>query len=256
MFFGNQIEWNNRFSITGMSRTGKSWLRDWITKRYIEKNKRGYYVVIDSQLINAENLYKKENFKIQEINKKMKNISKTAIKNFIIEYKKVYFVIEELSLKECQSFINKVCQVIKKLKDTLLEFDEPYNFFDVNNCPSELITVYRSGAKHGIDLISSSQRLIDVPPTLVSQANIYIAFRNTEPNTLNRLKKYYSEFNKPNLKLIDSELKSKDKKKAKKIIKKYNKPSEILRNLPNRFFLYSDVERGIQEISSTNILTI
>ena len=54
-----QLEKNLRILITGTGRTGKSWLKDWVISKYMEYEKRGFYIVIDDNINNCKSLIDK-----------------------------------------------------------------------------------------------------------------------------------------------------------------------------------------------------
>ena len=106
MNFKRQLEWNNRIFITGTSRTGKSWFRDWIILKYIKENKRKYYIVIDDRLNNLEKLYN-NGFYIQNINRDHINQNYNYYK-FIKYHQKIAFIPGDLNGEEVKNLINRL----------------------------------------------------------------------------------------------------------------------------------------------------
>lgn len=255
MNFGNQVEWNNRILITGQSGTGKSWFRDWIINYYIKCNKRRYYIIVDDRLSNAERLYKKS-FKIQEI-ENLKYVNK--LRNFIRYHEKVYFIIN-MDRERTNEFLEKLINILYTLKDILFVTDESHLFYKRYKEPDGIEKLLRNGRKDGIDQIYVTQRLVDISPDIVDLCNRKISFRITGKNSVERIAEFYDKFdgNFNNLddSLIDNEISKKDKKIAKKLINKFNKPEYFVSNLSNRFYLYAKEESGKQEISSTNDISI
>lgn len=250
-----QLEWNNRIGVFGTSGTGKSWLMKWIIKQYIKHNKRRYYVIIDDNIRNVKE-YQELNFKLQAVNRSMIN-QEYNFKSFIKYHEKVCFIFDDLLQEEIKEFLNKIGYALYSLTDSLLAVDESHYFLTPGkNEPSEILRYERGGRKQGSDFILSTHRTTDISPDFINLLNVKISFRVNEINTIERLSMFYDQFNNvSNNDLIDPELTLSQKKQAKKIIK-CNSPSMILKNLPNRFFLYSDSENGIQEISTSNILNM
>jgi hypothetical protein len=249
MIFNSQLEWNNRIFITGTSRTGKSWFRDWIIKKYINEDKRRYFIVIDDRLNNLKNLYQ-EGFYIQNVNRDQ--LTGYNYEKFIRYHEKIAFLPGDLSGEETEQFINMICNIIWNLTDTLFIVDEGHVLLNRRYEPEEVRRIQRGGAKSGIDTLFVSQRMVDISPDIVGLSNLYCTFRITEPNSIERMLRYYDKFQTQDQNLIDDDLKQKQKNKCKKLIKKDTK--QLISSLPNRYFLYSDTEEGIQEITSTEIL--
>ena len=249
-----QLERNNRILITGTSRTGKSWLKDWTIKKYDKLNKRRFFVAIDDNINNCKALIDK-GFQVEEIDRN--NIFyEYDYRNFLLDNEKVVFILNDLVDEEIAEFIGKITNIIWTLGDTLFVIDEAWQYINKYTNPKPLIRVIRGGAKVGIDTMIISHRLQDIPTQVISLLNTIISFRLVEDNTIQKIKQYYNQFTLPDNKhLIDNDLKKSQKKKCKDIIKSSD-ITQILRNLPNRYFLYSDTVEGIQEITSSNNLQI
>ena len=249
------MEWNNRFGIFGTSGTGKSWLIKYIVKQYLKYNKRRYYVIIDENIRNIQE-YEEMGFHIEEINRDIFNHNFSVI-DFLRYHEKVVFLINDLLPAEIPDFLNPVADSLYSLGDSLFVIDEAHYFIQRGkNNPESVIRYERGGRKQGSDFIVGSHRTTDLNPDVVNLLNCVISFRVNEVNTIERLSRYYDQFNNvKNNDLIDPEMNKSQKNKAKKILKE-NDPRLILKKLPNRYFLYSDDKNGIQEISTSNILNI
>jgi DNA helicase HerA-like ATPase len=250
-----QLEWNNRIGIIGTSRTGKSWLLKYIIKQYIKMNKRRYYILIDDKMSNVIEL-EKQGFYIQEINKD--NIDdKYSLKKFIKHHEKVVFLINGfIDQAEIHKFLNRLAFVVYHLKDALFCIDEAHAFLPSGKYePKNIVKLERGGAKDGIDFIISTHRITDVSPDVVSLLNVIISFRVNEPNTRERLAEFFDQFSNPdNNELIDQDLDRQTKKRFKEMLQLKN-PEFILPKLKNREFLYADLPEGIQQITSSNLLS-
>lgn len=250
-----QLEWNNRIGIIGTSRTGKSWLLKYIINQYIKNNKRRYYILIDDKLSNVVELYEK-GFYVQEINKDNIN-GNFNLEKFIKYHEKVVFLVNGfVEQKEIHSFLNKLAAVVYTLKDSLFVIDEAHQFLPQGKYePVNIKKLQRGGAKDGIDFIISTHRITDVSPDIVSLLNVIISFRVNEPNSVERSAEYFDQFYNPeNKDLIDPDLDQQTKNRFKELLKSRN-PEYIIRNLRNREFLYADLPEGIQEITSSNLLS-
>ncbi|MFW6046666.1 MAG: hypothetical protein ACOCP4_02605 [Candidatus Woesearchaeota archaeon] len=254
--FKNQVEWNNRILLTGTSGAGKSWFRDFLILHYIRNNKRRYYVVIDDRENNAKNLYEKANFHLEQYSRSVseKNIN---WKKYIRYHEKIYIVPTNVTQEDIKILINNIILALWELTDALLIIDEANQFLKPGIFePEEMRRFLRGGRKDGLDSMVITHRVVDLAPNLVALFNRHISFRVTEKNSVQRLEQYFDQFYQPSSSLLDPELRGKDKKDLQKMINKYSKPENFIKNLPNRCFLYSDTENGEQEISSTNILKI
>lgn len=247
-----QLEWNNRIGLFGTSGTGKSWYLKWIIKKYIKENKRRYYVIIDDNMLNVKE-YKKMGFHVQIIDQEIieKGIN---YKSFIKYHEKIVFVIENLVNEEVHYFLDTIGKTLYSLSDSLLAIDEAHYFVKPGRYePLEIIRYLRGGRKQGSDFIISSHRTTDVSPDVISLLNVIISLRVNEINTVERLALFFDQFYNHKDNIIDQDLPKKYKNECNKIITAKD-PRKILQNLPNRYFLYSDLEKGIQEISTTNNL--
>ena len=250
-----QLEWNNRIGIFGTSRVGKSYLKDYIVKKYDKLNKRRYYILIDDKMSNVLDLYQK-GFYIQEITQDNIN-GNFNLKKFIKYHEKVVFLVNGfVEQKEIHSFLNKLAAVVYTLKDSLFVIDEAHQFLPQGKYePVNIKKLQRGGAKDGIDFIISTHRITDVSPDIVSLLNVIISFRVNEPNSVERSAEYFDQFYNPeNKDLIDPDLDQQTKNRFKELLKSRN-PEYIIRNLRNREFLYADLPEGIQEITSSNLLS-
>ena len=250
-----QLEWNNRIGIIGTSRTGKSWLLKYIINQYIKNNKRRYYILIDDKLSNVVELYEK-GFYVQEINKDNIN-GNFNLEKFIKYHEKVVFLINGfVNQSEIHEFLNKLAFVVYHLKDALFCIDEAHQFLKTGKYePENIVKLERGGAKDGIDFIISTHRLTDVSPDVVSLLNVIISFRVNEVNTVDRLANFFDQFYNPeNNDLIDPDLDQQTQSRFKELLKSRS-PEYILKNLRNREFLYADLPEGIQEITSSNLLS-
>ena len=249
-----QLEKNLRMLLIGTARTGKSWLKDWIIFKYMKENKRRFFVVIDDNINNCLEL-KKKGFHIEEINSE-KIIHDYDYRQFILDKEKVVFIITDLNNEEIQDFLQDITATVWTLGDTLFVIDECWQYVNRYTNPQGLLRVIRGGAKIGVDVMLVTHRLVDLPTEITNLMNIFITFRLVEKNSIERLSQYFDQFTlKDNKKLIDPELKNAQKKKCEKIIRSKDL-KQILRGLENRYFLYSDTREGIQEITTSNNLTI
>lgn len=251
-----EAEYNNRILILGTSTTGKSWLRDWIISQYIKHKKRRYYVVIDDRKNNAEMLYKKYDFHIEEINRSMIN-KRYNFEQFIRDKERVYILPQDLNNAEVKKLLNRLSLAVWNLTNTLLVIDEAYQFLKRGKYEVEEVErISRGGRKDYIDLMICTHKITDIPTDLLNLFNIYISFRTTEKNNLDKIKQYYDQFYNQSNKLIDNRLNDSLKKEIKSIISNSDRPRDIIKKLPNRFFMYSDTEQGKQEITSSEILSL
>ena len=246
-----QLKWNNRIFIIGTSRTGKSYLRDWIIGRYIRNNNRRYYCIIDDRLDNVMDLKNKYGFKIIEVNKD--NINKNInFKKIMQTYEKVAFITTNVLQSELKSWLNKISYTMWDLGDGLLVIDEAWAYLKRGkHDPEEFKRVVRGGAKQGLDTIVVTHRIQDIDPDLIALFNIFISFRIDEPNSIDKVVNYFDQFNNPDKSLIDNTVKNKSKRKLNQLVNSYSKPEQIIKNLPNYHFLYADRVNSIQEITSS-----
>ena len=250
----DQMEWNNRIGVFGTAGTGKSWYTKWIVKQYLKLKKRRYYVIFDDNIRNIKE-YEKMGFHIQEVDQEVINMDINFI-SYIKYYEKVVFLFNDLLPEEVPSILNPVADSLYQLSDSLLVIDEAHYFLQRgSNIPKQVIRYERGGRKQGSDFLVSTHRTTDLDPDIINLLNCIVSFRVNEINTIQRLSKYYDQFNSYSKDLIDNELNLQQKNKAEQIIKLQD-PEEILKNMPDRYFLYSDVKNGIQEISCSNILSI
>jgi len=250
-----QLTWNNRFFITGTSRTGKSYFRDWIIKQYIKNKKRDYYVVVDDRIDNSYNLAK-YGFKIIEIDrdriKKQVNYAE-MIKHF----EKVVFVTGNVNNEEVHDWLNNLCYTVFDLSSCLFVIDEAWIFLKRGRYePDEFARLMRGGAKQAVDTMIVTQRFQDISPDILTLVNRLISFRINEINTLKKLAEFYGQFYDPDIKLVDQELNNNEKRKCNHMIQTYNRPESFLKNLPNYYYMYSDTVNNEQELSSTIGLSI
>ena len=249
-----QLEWNNRFFITGKPRTGKSWLRDYIESKYRINNKRRYFVAIDNNISNVQHLKNKGyHIEIYDRHKAKKDYDWIE---FIQYHEKVAFVLSGCLQDEIENFVNNICYALEMLGDFLLMIDESWLFLKRGkNEPDEMNRVLRSSPKTGGDVLVISHRVVDLNPELISSFNTFISFQVTEPNSIKMIDHYFDRFNGYKEKLIDSDLSKKYYNKLKKLYKNNPSPDKLLKKLPARSFLYSDLDNGIQEISTTDYLS-
>jgi len=250
-----QLEWNNRIGIIGTSRTGKSWLMKYIINQYIKYDKRRYYIVVDDKLSNVVELYN-NGFHVEEItaDKINKNFD---LKKFIKYHEKVVFLINGFfDQKEIYKFLNKLAFTVYHLKDSLFCIDEAHSFLPPGKYePENIKKLERGGAKDGIDFIISTHRLTDVSPDVIALLNVIISFQNNEVNTVERLAEFFDQFYNPeNNDLIDSDLDQSTKNRFKDLLKTRS-PEHIIKNLKKREFVYADLPEGIQELTSSNLLS-
>jgi len=227
----------------------------YIINQYIENNKRRYYIVVDDKLSNVVELYE-NGFHVEEITKE-KIEGNFSLKKFIKYHEKVVFLINGFfDQKEIYNFLNKLAFTVYHLKDALFCIDEAHAFLPSSKYePENIKKLERGGAKDGIDFIVSTHRLTDISPDVVALLNVIISFQNTEINTVERLAEFFDKFyNTQNFNLIDPDLDQSTKKRFKDMLKS-NNPEHIIRNLKKREFLYADLPEGIQQITSSNLLS-
>ena len=217
--------------------------------------KKRYYILVDDKLSNVIEL-KEEGFYIQEITKENINAD-FDLEKFIKYHEKVVFLINGfVDQSEIHKFLDKLAYTVYQLKDALFCIDEAHQFLKTGKYePENIVKLERGGAKDGIDFIISTHRLTDVSPDVVSLLNVIISFRVNEVNTVDRLAEFFDQFYNPeNNDLIDPDLDQATKSRFKDMLKSHN-PEYILKNLKNREFLYADLPEGIQEITSSNLLS-
>jgi DNA helicase HerA-like ATPase len=248
------MEWNNRIGVFGTAGTGKSWFTKWIVKQYLKLKKRRYNVIFDDNIRNIKE-YEKMGFHIQEVDQQTINLN-IDYTSFIQYHEKIVFLFNDLLPEETPIILNAVADSLYKLSDSLLVIDEAHYFLQRGkHIPKSVIRYARGGRKQGSDILISTHRTTDIDPDIINLLNCIISFRVNEINTLQRISKFFDQFNNTDHDLIDQELNLKQTNQAEQIIK-INDPEQILKKLPNRYFLYSDLKNGIQEISSSNILSI
>ena len=247
-------EYNNLLGVFGTSGTGKSYMVKWILKRYMKNRKRDYFLIIDDDLENVKE-YKKMGFKVEEINQNIlnKNIN---FAQYLKTVKKLVLVDQGLIKGEVREFLNNLGYQIRQMKSTLLIIDEAHHFLKRGKYePEQILRYQREGRKRGNDLIITTHRITDISTDFHNLLNSLIVFRLNNINAVKRVYHDFTEFDNYSDKLIDPELTRSQKNKAKKLIKRYD-TKQLIKKLPDRWFLYSDPRHAVQEISTSKGLKV
>ena len=75
---------------------------------------------------------------------------------------------------------------------TLLAVDEGHNFFPRVNYSEDYARLWRGGRKRGIDLLLTTQMVVDLNIIALKQANVLVSFQLTEENELQKVGPYFT----------------------------------------------------------------
>ena len=205
-------EWNNKFLIAGVSGTGKTYQALWLQSMYIRQNKRSYYVYLSDNsrdynkdnhipAIRPKNLgYKLISYNSEHAAKKWKWA------DILRQHNKLYIETGNLLDTEVAQLVNDLSLAFWSLGHGLFVIDEAWAFLNRMNPPKEYERLARGGRKIGVDLIASTQRVVDIYPNILSQFNVIVSFRLTEINDKERLARYFDPVNGHEAKYVISTL--------------------------------------------------
>ncbi len=180
--------------VLGKSGTGKSVYSRYLLYLYMTHNPEKKIIVIDESLDNWR-IIKNMGFKKMEIDDTI-DFYAIDYKKLIQNHQKIFIEITRLLPEEIADFLDLLCLEIYHEKNTLLFLDEGHKFYWSNltgqGQPAiELQRLFTGGRKAGIDIILTSQMIVDLNIRSIKQANLLVSFQLTEENELKKIGSYF-----------------------------------------------------------------